>query len=144
VVAACAAPLVPSEPVTLSLVLSEQARRPVNGCEDYGNLADRRSVSPDNQPPTKQEQHARSYALSLRQRGLMFNAQTVLNVIGDPCLKLYRYKSRHNGYYWCFEFDDNGLFATKRVMVSALNDLPLDTWVSEGRTFAAAMRARQG
>jgi len=47
VVAACAAPLVPSEPVTLSLVLSEQARRPVNGCEDYGNLADRRSASPD-------------------------------------------------------------------------------------------------
>jgi hypothetical protein len=28
-------------------------------------------------------------------------------------------------------------------MVSALNDLPLDTWVSEGRTFTAAMRARQ-
>jgi hypothetical protein len=95
------------------------------------------------QPATKLEQHARSYALSLRQRGLtMFNAQTVLNVIGDPCLKLYRHKL-HNGYYWYFEFDDNELFATKRVMVSALNDLPLDTWVSEGRSFAAAIRARQ-
>jgi hypothetical protein len=111
--------------------------------EDYGNLADRRSVSPDiNHQPNK-EQYARSYALSLRQRGLtMFNVQTVLNVIGDPCLKLYR-KGYHKGYYWYFEFDDNELFATKRVMVSALNDLPLDTWVGEGRTFAAAMRARQ-
>jgi hypothetical protein len=68
----------------------------------------------------------------------MFNAQTVLNMIGDPCLKLYRRK----GYHWYFEFDDNELFATKRVMVSALNDLPLDTWVREGRTFAAAMRAK--
>jgi hypothetical protein len=73
----------------------------------------------------------------------MFNAQTVLNVIGDLCLKLYRHKYGHKGYYRYFEFDDNVLFATKRVMVSALNDLPLDTWVSEGRTFAAAMRARQ-
>jgi hypothetical protein len=72
----------------------------------------------------------------------MFNAQTVLNLIGDPCLKLYR-KGYHKGYYWYSEFDDNGLSATKRVMVSALNDLPLDTWVSEGRKFAAAMRARQ-
>ena len=73
----------------------------------------------------------------------MFNVQTVLNAIGDPYLKLYRHKCRHIGYYWYFEFDDNELAATKRVMVSALNDLPLDTWVSEGRTFAAAMRARQ-
>jgi hypothetical protein len=73
----------------------------------------------------------------------MFNAQTILNVIGDPCLKLYRHKYGHNGHCWYFEFDENGLFATKRVMVSALNDLPLDSWVSEGRTFAAAMRARQ-
>jgi hypothetical protein len=73
----------------------------------------------------------------------MFNVQTVLNVIGDPCLKLYRDKYGRNGHCWYFEFDDNGLSATKRVMVSALNDLPLDTWVGEGRTFAAAMRARQ-
>ena len=73
----------------------------------------------------------------------MFNVQTVLNMIGDPCLKLYRHKYRHKGYYWYFEFNDTELVATKRVMVSALNDLPLDTWVSEGRTFAVAMRARQ-
>jgi hypothetical protein len=64
----------------------------------------------------------------------MFNTETVVHLIGDPCLKLY-----HKGKgRWCFEFDDHGLVGTKMVLVNRLNDLPLDTWVNEGRTFAAA------
>lgn len=68
----------------------------------------------------------------------MFNTETIVHVIGDPCLKLYR----ANGH-WYFEFDDRELSGIKRVMVKRLNDLPLDTWVNEGRTFAAAMRAKR-
>jgi len=69
----------------------------------------------------------------------MFNAETVVHLIGDPCLKLY-----HKGKgCWCFEFDDHGLVDTKMVLVKRLNDLPLETWVNEGRTFAAAMRAQR-
>jgi len=44
---------------------------------------------------------------------------------------------------WYFEFDDHGLVGTKMVLVKRLNDLPLETWVNEGRTFAAAMRAQR-
>ena len=69
----------------------------------------------------------------------MFNAETVVHLIGDPCLKLY-----HKGKgCWCFEFDDHGLVGTKMVLVKRLNDLPLQTWLNEGRTFAAAMRAQR-
>ena len=32
---------------------------------------------------------------------------------------------------------------TKMVLVKRLNDLPLETWVNEGRTFAAAVRAQR-
>jgi hypothetical protein len=70
----------------------------------------------------------------------MFNTETVVHLIGDPCLKLYRAKGRD---YWYFEFDDRELSGIRRVMVERLNDLPLDTWVNEGRTFAAAMRAKR-
>ena len=69
----------------------------------------------------------------------MFNAETVVHLIGDPCLKLYQ---KGKGC-WCFEFDDHGLVGTKMVLVKRLNDLPLETWVNEGRTFAAAMRAQR-
>ena len=69
----------------------------------------------------------------------MFTSQTVLHLIDDPCLKLHR--ARRKGC-WYFEFDDHGLFATKMMLVKNLNDLPLDTWLSEGRTFAAEMRMK--
>ncbi|QOZ28711.1 hypothetical protein [Bradyrhizobium sp. CCBAU 51753] len=69
----------------------------------------------------------------------MFNSVTVVHLIGDPCLKLYR----HWKGYWCFAFDDDGLCDTHRVNVKNLNDLPLETWVNEGREFAAAMRAKR-
>lgn len=69
----------------------------------------------------------------------MFNTETVIHLISDPCLKLYRAKGRG---YWYFEFDDHELFGTKMMLVKGLNELPLDTWVREGRTFAAAMRAK--
>jgi hypothetical protein len=66
----------------------------------------------------------------------MFNAETVVHLIGD---KLY-----HKGKgCWYFEFDDHGLVGTKMVLVKRLNDLPLETWVNEGRTFAAAIRAQR-
>jgi len=69
----------------------------------------------------------------------MLNAETVVHLIGDPCFKLY-----HKGKgYWYFEFDDHGLVGTKMVLVKRLNDLPLETWVNEGRTFAVAMRAQR-
>ena len=69
----------------------------------------------------------------------MFNAETVDHLIGDPCLKLY-----HKGKgCWYFEFDDHGLVGTKMVLVKRLNELPLETWLSEGRTFVAAMRAQR-
>ncbi|MBR0719873.1 hypothetical protein [Bradyrhizobium liaoningense] len=70
----------------------------------------------------------------------MFNTETVVHLIGDPCLKLYRAKGRG---YWYFEFDDQGLSGTKIVPVERLNDLSLDAWLNEGRTFAAAMRAKR-
>jgi hypothetical protein len=69
----------------------------------------------------------------------MFNTETVVHLIGDPCLKLYR---KGKGC-WCFDFNDNELVGTKMVLVKLLNDLPLDTWVNEGKTFAAAMRAQR-
>jgi len=69
----------------------------------------------------------------------MFNTETVIHLIGDPCLKLVH----KNKGCWCFEFDDHGSVGTKTVLVKRLNDLPLDTWVSEGRTFAAAMRSQR-
>jgi hypothetical protein len=69
----------------------------------------------------------------------MFNSDTIVHLIGDPCLKLYRAKGRG---YWYFEYDDYELFGTKMVLVKQLNDLPLDTWVSKGKAFAAAMRAK--
>ena len=69
----------------------------------------------------------------------MFNAETVVHLIGNPCLKLY-----HKGKgCWYFEFDDHGLVGTKMVLVKRLNDLPLETWMNEGRTFAVAMRAQR-
>src|SRR4029453_3985080 len=70
----------------------------------------------------------------------MFNAETVVHLIGDLCLTLY-----HKGKdCWCFELDDHGLVGTKMVLVKRLNDLPLETWGNEGRTFAAARRAQGG
>ncbi|QIO32291.1 hypothetical protein [Bradyrhizobium sp. 1(2017)] len=69
----------------------------------------------------------------------MFNTETVFHLIGDPCLKLYRAKGKG---FWYFEFDDRVRFGTKQVLVKRINDLPLDTWVSKGRTFAAAMRVK--
>jgi hypothetical protein len=70
----------------------------------------------------------------------MFNTETVLHLIGDPCLKL-----RHKGKgCWCFEFNDHDeVVGTKMVLVDRLNDLSLDTWVNEGKAFAAAMRAQR-
>ncbi|GLR90955.1 hypothetical protein GCM10007857_76710 [Bradyrhizobium iriomotense] len=70
----------------------------------------------------------------------MFTTETVVHLIGDPCLKLYRAKGKG---YWYFEFDDQRLSGTKMVLVKRLNDLPLDVWLNEGRTFAAAMRAKR-
>ncbi|WP_027555004.1 hypothetical protein [Bradyrhizobium sp. Cp5.3] len=70
----------------------------------------------------------------------MFTRETVVHLIGEPCLKLYRAKGKD---HWYFEFDDHGLSGIKRVMVKRLNDLPLATWLNEGRTFAAAMRAKR-
>ncbi|MBR0831335.1 hypothetical protein JQ596_38100 [Bradyrhizobium manausense] len=70
----------------------------------------------------------------------MFNTETVVHLIGDPCLKLYRAKGKG---YWYFEFDDHGRSGTKIVPVERLNDLSLDVWLNEGRTFAAAMRAKR-
>jgi hypothetical protein len=69
----------------------------------------------------------------------MFNTETVVHLIGDPCLKLYR----HGKSYWYFAFDDDELGGTRRIYVKHLNDLPLDAWVKEGRTFVAAMRAKR-
>ena len=68
----------------------------------------------------------------------MFNTETVIHLIGDPCLKLYR---KGKGC-WYFEFRDHEAVGTKMVLVDRLNDLALDTWITEGRTFAAAMRAQ--
>ncbi|WP_439400280.1 hypothetical protein ACRQ5Q_42750 (plasmid) [Bradyrhizobium sp. PMVTL-01] len=70
---------------------------------------------------------------------MMFTAATVVHLIGDPCLKLYRAKGKG---YWYFEFDGHGLLDTKIVLTERLNDLPLHAWVNEGRTFAAATRAK--
>ena len=54
----------------------------------------------------------------------MFNTDTVIHLIGDPCLKLY-----HKGKgCWYFEFNDHEVVGTKMVLVERLNDLPLDTW----------------
>jgi hypothetical protein len=69
----------------------------------------------------------------------MFNTDTVVHIIGDPCLKLYR----HGKSYWYFAFDEDGLCDTHRIYVKHLNDLPLATWVNEGRTFATAMRVKR-
>lgn len=69
----------------------------------------------------------------------MFNSNTVVHLIGDPCLKLRRAKGKG---CWYFEFDDSPLTGTKMVLVATLNDWPLDRWVSEGRAFAAEMRLR--
>ena len=69
----------------------------------------------------------------------MFNTDTVVHLIGDPCLKLY-----HKGKgCWCFEFDDHEQVGTKMMLVERLNDLPLDTWLNEGKAFVAAMRVRR-
>jgi len=69
----------------------------------------------------------------------MFNANTVIHLIGDPCLRLC-----HKGKgCWYFEFEDYEVVGTKMVLVERLNDLPLDTWLNEGRSFAAAMRAKR-
>ena len=48
----------------------------------------------------------------------MFNTDTVVHIIGDPCLKLYR----HGKSYWYFAFDDDGLCDTHRIYVKHLND----------------------
>ena len=48
----------------------------------------------------------------------MFNTETVVHLIGDPCLKLVH---KCEGC-WCFEFDDHGLVGTKTVLVKRLND----------------------
>ncbi|WP_342733749.1 hypothetical protein [Bradyrhizobium sp. B117] len=66
----------------------------------------------------------------------MFTSGTVVHLIGDPCLELHRAKGRG---CWYFEFDDHGLSATKMMLVKSINDLPLTTWVNEGRTFAGEM-----
>ncbi|MBO4228374.1 hypothetical protein GRB70_39370 [Bradyrhizobium neotropicale] len=71
---------------------------------------------------------------------MMFNRDTVIHLIGDPCLNLYRALGKG---YWYFKFDDGGLSGTKAVLVKALNDRPLDTWVREGKVFAAEMRAKE-
>ena len=46
----------------------------------------------------------------------MFNTETVIHLIGDPCLKLVH----KNKGCWCFEFDDHGSVGTKTVLVKRL------------------------
>ena len=63
----------------------------------------------------------------------MFNAETVVHLIGDPLSCTTKAKA----------VGVSNLTITGWSLVKRLNDLPLETWVNEGRTFAAAMRAQR-
>uniref|UniRef100_A0AAU6W4C9 DNA-binding protein n=1 Tax=Pseudomonas phage Cygsa01 TaxID=3138529 RepID=A0AAU6W4C9_9VIRU len=64
------------------------------------------------------------------------NSAQILNKIGCPHLTL------HRGYgYYYFSFDDESrkLYETESVMCCHLNQMELDTWVSDGKAFVEKM-----
>jgi len=62
----------------------------------------------------------------------------IIRIIGDHRLSLQR-----GDGYWYFVFDDGEKFDTESVMVMRLKDLPLSSWVSQGREFISRMEERQ-
>jgi hypothetical protein len=47
---------------------------------------------------------------------------------------------RANGYHY-FIFDDGTRFETRSIMVPRFREIPLETWLSDGREFAADVEA---
>ena len=47
---------------------------------------------------------------------------------------------RGNGYHY-FIFDDGQRYETRSVMCPRFRDIPLETWLSDGRQFAADVEA---
>lgn len=67
----------------------------------------------------------------------MITTRKILKAIGCPILNLYR------GYgYWYFVYDDldRGVFEIQSVYAVHLSDMPLETWVQEGREFVQHCR----
>lgn len=54
----------------------------------------------------------------------------ILRAIGNENLALVRGKG-----YWYFVYDNGTLYETHSVMTVRLSDLPIGSWVSEGREF---------
>lgn len=67
----------------------------------------------------------------------MITTRKILKAIGCPILSLYKGEG-----YWYFVYDDldRNMFETQSVYAVRLSDMPLETWVQEGREFVQHCR----
>lgn len=57
---------------------------------------------------------------------------TVLNALGNP--KNLTLEKIHGHGYFLFVYDTGPVYETQSVMVNSLNQLPLEAWVTEGKS----------